>query len=368
LPPGSDHGHLRLDGSRARALKWWINRQGRLAGSRSLLLLQNDNGMADDYYKTLGVARDASAADIQKAYRKLARKYHPDLNPDDKSAKTKFQEVQRAFDVLNDASKRELYDRYGSSFESMGAGAGGGPRSGRTTWGPGQGAEEIDFSELFGQRYGGEDPAGMFGDMFTQFRRGGRSRRTAPEQAPRGADLATELEIPFSTAVTGGQAQISLRRDGNKVETLAVKIPAGIDEGKKIRLRGQGEAAPGGTPGDILITIRVAPHPWFTRHGNDLEVRVPVTLAEAALGAKVDVPTPKGTISLRVPAGSSSGKKLRIKGHGVAARSEDPGDLYAEIQIVLPSPLDEECLELIKKLDEHAVAEHPQEPRRELKW
>ena len=326
--------------------------------------------MAEDYYNTLGVGRDASAADIQKAYRKLARKYHPDLNPDDKTAKTKFQEVQRAFDVLNDPSKRELYDRYGSSFESMGAGAGagGGPR-GRASWGPGPGAEDIDFSELFGQRYGGEDPAGMFGDMFTQFRRGGaRGRRAAPQQPVRGADLATELEIPFNTAVVGGQAQISLQRGSGKVETLSVKIPAGIDEGKKIRLRGQGESVPGGTSGDILITIHVAPHPWFTRHGNNLEVRVPVTLAEAALGAKVDVPTPKGTIALRIPAGSSSGKRLRVKGHGVAPREGEPGDLYAEIQIVLPSPLDDECLELIKKLDEHAASEHPQQPRRDLRW
>jgi DnaJ-class molecular chaperone len=221
---------------------------------------------------------------------------------------------------------------------------------------------------MFGERYSGDDPAGMFGDIFTQFRRGGGGRSRRPQPPARGADLATELEIPFSTAVTGGEAQIALRRDGGKVETLTVKIPPGIDEGKKIRLRGQGEAVDGGTAGDILITIHVAPHPWFTRHGNNLDVRVPVTLAEAALGAKVDVPTPKGTISLRVPAGTSSGKKLRVKGHGVAPRGADPGDLYAEIQIVLPNPLDDECIELIKKLEEHAAQAHPQEPRRELKW
>jgi DnaJ-class molecular chaperone len=325
--------------------------------------------MAEDYYKILGVARDASATDIQKAYRKLARKYHPDMNPDDKTAKAKFQEVQKAFEVLNDTSKRELYDRYGSSFESMGAGGpAGGPRGGSAGWRPGQGGDDIDFSQMFGERYGGDDPAGMFGDIFTQFRRGGSGRSRRPQPPARGADLATELEIPFSTAVTGGEAQIALRRDGGKVETLTVKIPPGIDEGKKIRLRGQGEAVDGGTAGDILITIHVAPHPWFTRHGNNLDVRVPVTLAEAALGAKVDVPTPKGTFSLRVPAGTSSGKKLRVKGHGVAPRGADPGDLYAEIQIVLPNPLDEECIELIKKLDEHAAQAHPQEPRRELKW
>ena len=324
--------------------------------------------MADDYYKTLDVARDASAVDIQKAYRKLARKYHPDLNPDDKTAKTKFQEVQRAFDVLNDPSKRELYDRYGSSFESMGGGAG--PRGGRGTWGgPGGGSgEEVDFSQFFGERFGG-DPSGTFGDIFTQFRRaGGRQRRGAAPQSDRGADVTAELEIPFNTAVLGGEAQISVRRQSGHVETLNVKIPPGIDEGKKIRLRGQGEAGPGGTAGDILITIHVSPHPWFRRRGNDLEVRLPVTIAEAALGAKVDVPTPRGTISLHIPPNSSSGKRLRIKGHGVAPRNGTAGDLFAEVQIVLPNPLDDPCLEMIKKLDEHATTAHPQEPRRDLRW
>lgn len=324
--------------------------------------------MAEDYYKILGVSRDASAADIQKAYRKLARKYHPDLNPDDKSAKSKFQEVQRAFDVLNDSSKRELYDRYGSSFESAGAGAGGGPRGGWSTWSGGPaGGEEVDFSQLFGERYEGQDPTGSFADIFSQFRRaGGRAGR---QRAPaRGADMTAELEIPFHTAVNGGEAQIQLRRQSGQVETISVKIPAGIDEGQKIRLRGQGESAPGGTAGDILLTIHVAPHPSFTRRGNNLEVRVPVTLAEAALGAKVDVPTPRGTIALRVPPGTSSGKKLRVKGHGVTPKKGEPGDLYAEIQIVLPTPLDDECMELIKKLDEHAAQAHPQNPRRDLKW
>jgi curved DNA-binding protein len=322
--------------------------------------------MANDYYQTLGVGRDASPADIQKAYRKLARKYHPDMNPDDKSAKGKFQEVQRAFDVLNDPSKRELYDRYGSSFESMGAG--GGPQGGGgRTWSAGQG-EDIDFSQLFGERFGGGDPSGTFGDIFSQFRRSGGGRRGRTQQAARGADVEAEITVPFGIAVLGGQTQISLQRPDGEVETLSVKIPSGIADGKKIRLRGKGEPSPGGAPGDLLIVVHVAPHPWFTRKGNNLEVRLPVTLAEAALGAKVDVPTPKGTISLRIPPGSSSGKKLRIKGHGVPGRNGDPGDLYAEIQIVLPSPLDEECQELIKKLDEHAASAHPQQPRNDLRW
>jgi DnaJ-class molecular chaperone len=323
--------------------------------------------VAEDYYKTLGISRDASPADIQKAYRNLARKYHPDLNPEDKNAKTKFQEVQRAFDVLNDPSKRELYDRYGSSFESMGAG--GGPRGGQAPWGAGTtGGEEIDFSQLFGEKFGG-DPAGMFGDMFSQFRRaGGRPRREAPKGSAREVDVSAEIEIPFATAVLGGEAQISVRRKTGKVDNLQVKIPAGIEEGRKIRLRGQGETGRGGTRGDIFIIVHIAPHPWFHRRGKHLEVRVPVTLAEAALGAKVDVPTPRGTISLHVPPDTSSGKKLRIKGHGVAGRNGEAGDLFAEIQIVLPTPLDPECLELIKKLDAHSQSAHPQQPRRDLRW
>lgn len=323
--------------------------------------------MADDYYKTLGVSRDASSADIQKAYRKLARKYHPDLNPEDKTAKTKFQEVQRAFDVLNDPSKRELYDRYGSSFESMGAGPG--PRGGAgPTWGAGPaGGEDIDFGQMFGERFGADSSGGSWGDIFGQFRRaGGRQRRESA--AARGADVTAELEIPFRTSILGGETQITLRRPDGHAENLSVKVPPGIAEGKKIRLRGKGEAMPGGTAGDILITVHVAGHPWFSRRGDHLEVRLPVTLAEAALGAKVDVPTPKGTISLHVPPGSSSGKKLRVKGHGVAGRGGEVGDLFAEIQIVLPTPLDEESLELLKKLDAHVQAKHPEQPRRDLRW
>ena len=180
--------------------------------------------------------------------------------------------------------------------------------------------------------------------------------------------MTAELEIPFVTAVQGGEAHIAVQCATGQIEKLAVKIPPGIDEGKRIRLRGQGESSDGGAPGDILITIHVEPHSWFTRHGNNLDVRVPVTLAEAGLGAKVDVPTLRGTISLRIPPGSSSGKRLRIKGHGVAPYNGEPGDLFAEVQIVLPSLLDDESLELIKKLDAHVEAWQPQQPRRDLRW
>jgi len=312
--------------------------------------------VAEDYYKTLGVRRNASPEEIQKAYRELARRYHPDLNPDDKTAKKKFQEVQTAFDVLNDAKKREAYDRYGSGFESRTAGA---PRGAGGAWSH---AEGFDFGDLFGDRFGAEGQGG-FGDIFKQFRRGSAGPQT-PRGPAKGADIQYELEVPFATAVSGGQAEISLRRASGKIEKIQVKVPAGIEDGKRIRLRGQGEKGRGGGPGgDILIRIRVAPHPCFRRRGAHLEVRVPVTLAEAALGAKVDVPSPRGTISLHVPPGTSSGTKLRIKGQGVGIDGKQ-GDLYAEIVIVLPDSLDAEDRQWLERI----ASKHPGNPRTDLKW
>jgi len=329
--------------------------------------------MAEDYYKTLGVPRNASQAEIQKAYRELARKHHPDMNPNDKTAKKKFQQVQAAFDVLNNPEKREMYDRYGSSFETIGAG---GPQPGASQWswstggagaGPAGGfsAEDIDLSQFLGERFGHDMPGGL-GDLFGQFRRAtGKTRKTAA-QPRRGADLTHELHIPLATAVSGGEVQFAGQRPSGKTETLAVKIQAGIDDGKKIRIRGQGQPAPGrgGAPGDILITIRVAPHPYFQRRGNNLLVRVPVTLAEAACGAKLDLPTPRGTVALRVPAGTSSGTKLRVKGHGVPPKNGPPGDLLAEIQIVLPKYLSDADRQTLRQIDER----HSQNPRQELRW
>ncbi len=327
--------------------------------------------MAEDYYKTLGVPKNASQAEIQKAYRELARKYHPDMNPNDKTAKKKFQQVQAAFDVLNNPEKREMYDRYGSSFETMGAG---GPQGAHTwSWSPGGGAagpggfsaEDIDLSQFLGERFGQEMPGGL-GDIFGQFRRAaGKGRGKASGAARGGADLLQELEIPFATAIAGGEVQISVQHPTGKSETLAVKIPAGIEDGKKIRVRGHGVPAPrGGTPGDILITIRIAPHPYFQRRGNQLWVRVPVTLGEAVMGAKVDLPTPRGTVTLSIPRGTSSGTKLRVKGHGVAPKNGTAGDLLAEIQIVLPKQLSDADRQAIRDIDQR----YAQDPRKDLRW
>jgi DnaJ-class molecular chaperone len=318
--------------------------------------------MAEDYYATLGVSRGASGDDIKKAYRKLARKYHPDLNPDDPNAKEKFQQVQTAFDVLSDAKKREMYDRYGSAYESMGAGgqAGGRPWPGGTytSTGGGGGGFEFNVEDLFGGGGGG------FSDLFKQFNQRGRSqqRRAAPAA---GADMEHELSVPFATAVLGGEAQIAVRRADGHTETIRVKIPAGIEDGKKIRLRGQGEpGANGGPAGDILIRVVVAPHPLFRRHGKRLEVTVPITLAEALAGAKIDVPTPHGTITLTVPPGSSSGRKLRVKGQGVKGGEGSPGDLVAELQIVLPKNLSDDDRRTMVATAEKYL----DNPRAELRW
>jgi DnaJ-class molecular chaperone len=318
--------------------------------------------MAKDPYATLGIQRDASSEDIQKAYRKLARKYHPDMNPDDASAKTKFQEVQSAFEVLSDPEKRQRFDQYGSADDSMHRG----PGQQKWTYSTSPQTYPYDLNDLFGA--GGEgdaESAGGFADLFKQFRRGSAGGQRRPAPAARGTDLKHELTVPFATAVLGGEAAISIRRAGGNVETIKLKIPAGIDDGKKIRVRGQGEPGEaGGPPGDILVTIRTSPHPFFRRTGTRLDVRVPVTLAEAALGAKVDVPTPQGTITLSVPPATSSGTKLRIKGRGVQPKNAPPGDLFAEIQIVLPDNLNEQERQQLADIS----AAHPQNPRAELRW
>jgi len=329
--------------------------------------------MPADYYKTLGIERTADAGEIQKAYRKLARKYHPDLHPDDTAAQAKFKEVQQAYDVLNDSKKREMYDRFGPDFDRAGGaapGGGGAPGGqGPYSWSfrgsPGGGKEGFDFSQMFGG--GGAGPGGIdLGDLFGGFaggggagsRRGRGSRSTA-----KGADAESEIRVPFQTAIAGGEMPLRLVRPNGEVEELVAKVPAGIEDGKKIRLRGKGEPGPGG-PGDLLVTVRVETHPYFHRRGDNLYVKLPVTLAEAAEGTKVDVPTPAGTVTLRVPAGASSGTKLRIKGHGVSAGGRPAGDLFADVQIVLPQKYDDDELAFFRKFDER----HKLSPRSDLRW
>ena len=318
--------------------------------------------MQEDFYRTLGINHSASEEDIQKAYRDLARRYHPDLNQDDEHAKENFQAVQQAYEVLGDSKKREMYDRYGSAFESVG---GTGPQKRPSSSGPGGfNFEDIDISQIFGERFGRGD-AGGFADIFRDVTgRGGPRPRASASRPTQGTTLRHDIEIPFVTAVTGGEAQLSIQRASGELERIAVKIPAGIEHDNKIRLRGQGEPGRnGGSPGDILIRVKVGMHAWFQRNGSDLQVRVPIKLSEAVVGAAVDIPTPQGTISLKVPPGTSSGTRLRVKGHGARKKDTTPGDLYAEIQIEIPKNIAPDAQQWIEKLD----ATTP-DPRAELKW
>ncbi len=318
--------------------------------------------MAEDYYQTLGVPRTASAEDIRKAYRELARKYHPDLHPDDAAAKEKFKKVQTAFDVLNDQSKREMYDRYGSSFEGVGAGGpGGGWGGGRGPFPGGgfPGGGEIDLESLFGG-------AGGFGDMFGRGGTKARGRRR-PTQAP-GEDVTARIDIPFKLAIDGGKTDVRIDRDG-KTETISVTIPQGLPDGARMRLRGQGLPGTGGGPaGDLLLEVKVESHPIFRRDGDTLELTLPISVAEAILGAKVDVPTPWGTIALKVPPKTSGGRKLRAAGMGVRHANGAKGDLIAEVQIVLPEQADAAALDRLLEAAQAAEAAGGPGPRGQLRW
>lgn len=321
--------------------------------------------MAEDHYQTLGVSRTASAEEIRKAYRDLARKYHPDLHPDDDAAKEKFKQVQAAFDVLQDSSKREMYDRYGSSFEGVGAGGPGGGWGGGGSWSGGGpfsgGSGEIDLESLFGGGAGGG-----FGDLFGRGSRGSRGRRRTA-QSP-GADISASISIPFRMSIDGGKTDVRIDRSG-KTETISVTIPQGLPDGARMRLRGQGLPGSGGGPaGDLMLQVQVESHPVFRRSGDTLEVTLPVSLSEAIEGAKVDVPTPWGTIALRIPSGTSSGTKLRAAGMGVHHGNGAKGDLIAEVQIMLPtggsSDVREKLVEAVKAVE----AASSENPRSRLQW
>ncbi|MDR1960593.1 MAG: DnaJ domain-containing protein [Planctomycetaceae bacterium] len=302
--------------------------------------------MPEDFYQTLGVDRGASQDDIQKAYRNLARKYHPDLNQNDSKAKEKFQKLQAAFEVLNDPEKRKQYDRFGHAFDSSGAGFPPGGQGG-FSWSGAQGGNPFAGFQQSGAEF---DLGDILGGMFGM---GGKSRKRT-QRSTKGEDITREMTVPFNTAILGGKLDFTIRRPDGHSETIRVKIPAGIESGKKIRLRNQGSPGfSGGRPGDLILTVQVAPHPYFERRGNQLHVKVPVTLQEAVLGAKVDVPSPQGTVSLTIPAGSSSETKLRLKGYGIPFPS-GKGDLYAELMIQLPKEWSDHDRNLIRQLENTA--------------
>jgi curved DNA-binding protein len=317
-----------------------------------------------DYYKTLGVNRGASAEEIRKAYKKLARKYHPDVRPGDKDAADQFKKVQQAYAVLGDADKRVQYDRYGHAFDG---GRGGGPY--RTAWAAGpDGTHAVDLSDLFNQFFGGGGPqfergSGPFPGSFRPGPTGeahfGHAQATG--EPAKGEDITFEVTVPFQVAAEGGNHGLQIRR-GENTERINVKIPAGVQDGGTIRLGGQGQPSPtGGPSGDLLLTVRVAPHPYFYREGSNLLIDVPITPSEAALGTKIEVPTlSEGHVNVKVPPGTSSGTRLRLRGKGVPnPKTHERGDQYVVVKIVVPH----ETSEAAKKLYSELATIESQTPR-----
>jgi DnaJ-class molecular chaperone len=316
--------------------------------------------MPQDLYDVLGVNRSASADDITKAYRKLARQYHPDRNPGDKQAEAKFKEVSAAYEVLSDKQKRSQYDQFGHAGPGMpnggGAGFPGGFHFGGGGGAPG-GFQNIDpetaqrlFGDLFGAFGGGGGGDSPFGDIFGQGgsrQRAGRGRARRPQQAPA---VEAEITIPFETAVAGGPVALTI--DGRQIE---LKVPAGIDDGKTMRLAGQG---PNGA--DVLLKVHVGSHPYYRREGNDLVLKVPLSLGEAVLGGKVDVPLlGGGAVTVTIKPGTSSGTRMRIRGQGISG-----GDLYIEPQVMAPAPADDES----RRLVEEFTRRNAQRPRTGPPW
>ena len=378
-----------------------------------------------DYYEVLGVARDAKPDEIRKSYRKLARKYNPDLNPGDKAAEDRFKKVQEAYDVLSDAKKRQVYDQHGFYSDNIPPGGSQGPGAG--AYGPGMGFGGFDFSEYVNQS-GGADRgagAGAFRDIFSQFFGGQRGER-AQAGPEKGSDLEYGLNIDFWESIRGTQVRLNIvhqatcdtcggsgsvggattvcpecdgtgnvtqmagamkfsltcpRCDGkgrlrnvcptchgdgrlSKPDTVEVRIPAGAQSGSRLRVAGKGNAgANGGAPGDLYITVRVTPHPFFGRDGDDIHIQVPVTVSEAGLGAKIEVPTIDGRALLKVPQGTQNGQKFRLREKGVMnGRKDKRGDEIVEVIIQAPKVHDERTKELLRELSQV----NTEDPRKEM--
>ena len=310
-----------------------------------------------DYYKVLGVERGADAGAIKSAYRKLARELHPDVNkaPD---AQAKFSEIQEAYATLSDDTKRGQYDRFGHADAPRGFGGGG--KRAHYSWsnvagspGDAGGFDGGDvgsiFEEIFGVRGGGGvgGAGGMGGSPFERAARGGARSRSAPSK---GKDLEHHADVDFERAVRGGTLSVKVRR-GGVGQTIEVTIPPGTKEGAKLRVRGKGApSAGGGAAGDLILHLHVLSHEWFWMEGADLMIDVPVSISEAALGARVTVPTLDARVELTVPPGTSSGHRMRIRGHGVPTKSGGAGDLYAVIKVMAPKRLSSADQDLLRGL------------------
>ena len=311
-------------------------------------------GQSKDYYQLLGLDRSATAEQIRKAYRKLARTYHPDVNKSPE-ASTKFAEVTEAYDVLSDAKKRKSYDRFGHA--GVGVGAGGfSPGGWSTNDGPGGNFDAGDFASAFEQYFGASG-----GSPF-----GGRVSPTAqPRPAPRrGQDMTHSLSVSFMTAARGGAEQVRVRDGESGMQTISVKIPPGIEHGAKLRIKGQGHAgSAGGQTGDLILTLTVGKHPYFRREGLDLLIDVPITIVEAALGVAVSVPLLKGSVQIKFPGGASSGQRLRVPEKGLQDAKGRYGDFFAVVQIVAPESLSEHWRKQLETLSKEL-----KNPRERSSW
>ena len=313
-----------------------------------------------DFYKILGVPKDASETDIKKAYRKLARKYHPDQNQDDPSAERKFKDLSEAYSVLSDADERQQYDAIramgsGARFSAGGPGGGAGPTGGA-------GFEDL-FGGLFGQgarpgagrrtsySTGGSNIPPEFADLFGGGGFGGGGFASAPQK---GADRTASTTISFAGSING--TVIGLREPSGEV--VEVRVPAGVKDGQKIRVRGKGQAGAAGN-GDLMVTVHVTPHDFFVRDGNNIRIHVPVSFPEAALGATIEVPTlTADKVKLKVPAGTPSGRTLRVKGRGVQT-SKGNGDLLVTVDVAVPSHLNKEAKAAVEAFAEATKDEDP---------
>lgn len=309
-----------------------------------------------DYYETLGVSKTASDDEIKSAFRKLARKYHPDVAKDKKSAEEKFKQINEAYEVLSDREKREKYDQLGANWNQPGGfqpppgwGAQQGQPGGGFYRSGGDGGVEFEFggtgfSDFFEAFFGGGRGQSAFGG-------GGRGFGRSPSSA-RGSDVEADIMVPLEEALHGAKRPISLRRGGsNKVETYQVKIPRGVHEGQRIRLAGQGEAgAGGGKSGDLFLRVRLARHPDFIVEGSDLIHEIKIAPWQAVLGAEIEVPTLEGKVRLKIPPGTQGGQKFRLRELGLPTAASKRGDLYVLVQINVPKKITERERELWQDL------------------
>lgn len=328
-----------------------------------------------DYYEILGVRKNATDKEIKSAYRKLARKYHPDVSKVT-NASEKFREATTAYEILSDGEKRKMYDQFGqAAFKGGPGGAPGGPQG----WpgGMGQGVR-INFADMFGR--GGSGGGGFMGmgleeilEALGGHARQKKTRHSHPARSvPKGRDIEHHVNLEFLQAIYGTSTTLRLQATDQTgktaTQTISVKIPAGVRDGQKIRLRGKGEDGPGGT-GDLLLVCHVQPHAYFKRDGDNITVEIPIGIDEAALGAKVDVPTIDGITTVTIPPGTPSGRRLRLREKGIpsADKKKTRGDQYVAIKIVPPVQLADESKKVLEKFAK-IQAEKGSDPRADVPW